>query len=664
MRVRGDDDAELPGRLFRGLKSYLGIRSHERFKVFDRQFRTVALVTLILTQLRETIEAHGDRVSDTLHIGRPVRFVGDDDANEIAMARLQEACLNAGFSSFTFYPEPVAASLSYLHTHRLAAQHADGGAAAVAAVPAAPGAPGAPGASGVPGAPGVPGASGVPAALTALAANGNSVHPQLADSDLLLTFDFGGGTLDLCLLESRGAQFRVLGTAGLPLGGNRVDQLIIKQLVFPELGEGSPIKSARHLSAADTVFPFYRYADYLLNWQMAYMMNQPDLMDTLFAGLRSGEEQQRKLGRLWRLIRGNYAYALLNATERAKARLSEVEQAAIYLPEIDLDIPIDRDLLARILEPVVEEIETAVTALLESHGVPRQRIHRVVCTGGSSQLLPVQALLEGLFPGRIVRFDFYRSIAGGLALANARGLRVRPPLITAVTVTAIRTPLIEPGSDLVTQVLPSLPLPLPDGCVLVVATKVISTAEGRLTGRAGDRRQLHDLVRAEAEYYLEPHASRYDIMLTIKRNWMFVNAGIDQSNAAGKLALWPRDPQASANHLWRRLREHVAGGAAAGGGAGRQRRHSAQLGRGGARHRPLRLRGAARLRRHARPVRPAHGDGENQPGAVDRRCGGTGDGGGRRMHAAGGGGSGGPHPVPAARTERRRAAGAAHQPGG
>ena len=407
VRVRGDDDAELPGRLFRGLKSYLGIRSHERFKVFDRQFRTVALVTLVLTQIRETIEAEGrGEMSDTLHIGRPVRFVGDDDANEIAMARLQEACLNAGFSSFTFYPEPVAASLSYLHTHRLAAQHANGGAAAVAAVPGAP---------------------GVPAALTALAANGNSAHPQLSDSDLLLTFDFGGGTLDLCLLESRGAQFRVLGTAGLPLGGNRIDQLIIKQLVFPELGEGSPIKSARHLTEADTVFPFYRYADYLLNWQMAYMMNQPDLMDTLFAGLRSGEEQQRKLGRLWRLIRGNYAYALLNATERAKARLSEVEQAAIYLPEIDLDIPIDRDLLSRILEPVVDEIESTVTGLLDQTGVPTDRIHRVVCTGGSSQLLPVQALLEGLFPGRIVRFDFYRSIAGGLALANARGLRYALP---------------------------------------------------------------------------------------------------------------------------------------------------------------------------------------------------------------------------------------------
>ena len=128
-----------------------------------------------------------------------------------------------------------------------------------------------------------------------------------------------------------------------------------------------------------------------------------------------------------------------------------------------------------------------------------------------------------------------------------------------MTVTAIRTPLIRPGNDLAGELAASLPLPLPDGCVVVVASKVVSIAEGRLSGRADDRGQLHDLVRAEAEWYLEPHASRYDIMLTVKGNWMFVNAGIDQSNAAGRLALWPRDPQRSANDLWRRLRKHSAG---------------------------------------------------------------------------------------------------------
>lgn len=130
-----------------------------------------------------------------------------------------------------------------------------------------------------------------------------------------------------------------------------------------------------------------------------------------------------------------------------------------------------------------------------------------------------------------------------------------------MTVTAVRTPLIRPGSDLAEELAACLPRPLPDRSVVVVASKVVSIAEGRLTGRAGDRAALHELVRAEAERYLEPHASRYDIMLTIKGNWMFVNAGIDQSNAAGRLALWPRDPQRSANRLWRRLRERSAGGA-------------------------------------------------------------------------------------------------------
>ena len=370
VKVRGDDDADQPGRLFRGLKSYLGVRGHERFRVFDRQFRTVALITLILSEIRRAIEASdesGEAVA--VHIGRPVRFVGDDDANQIAMDRMREACENAGFTDYSFYPEPVAGSLNYLH-NRGGGQVAGG-------------------------------------------SNGTK--------ERLLTFDFGGGTLDLCLLESDASGFNVLATDGVPIGGNRIDQMIIQRLVFPQLGEGIRIKSAAHLDEPDTVFPFYKYGEYLLNWQMAYMMNQPDMMDTLFAGIRSGEEQQRKLGRLWRLIRGNHAYALLNASEQAKSRLAYEPQAAIDLPEIELDVRLDRSTLTQMLQPVVAEIDSVIGSLLATAGLEAGAVDRVVCTGGSSQLLPVQARLEQLFPGRIERFDFYRSIAGGLAIASARG---------------------------------------------------------------------------------------------------------------------------------------------------------------------------------------------------------------------------------------------------
>ena len=93
--------------------------------------------------------------------------------------------------------------------------------------------------------------------------------------------------------------------------------------------------------------------------------------------------------------------------------------------------------------------------------------------------------------------------------------------------------------------------------ILVIASKAFSTAENRFVEKkTGTREEKHELVKQEAEYYLEPHSSKYNMMLTIKRNWMFVNAGIDESNADGKYLLWPEDPQQSLNDLWLKLKNH------------------------------------------------------------------------------------------------------------
>lgn len=90
-----------------------------------------------------------------------------------------------------------------------------------------------------------------------------------------------------------------------------------------------------------------------------------------------------------------------------------------------------------------------------------------------------------------------------------------------------------------------------------IASKIVSTCENRFVPKVtGDRQEKHDLVRQEAEWFIEPHSSKYDLMLTIHRNWMFVNAGIDESNADNQYILWPKDPQASVNAVWRFLREH------------------------------------------------------------------------------------------------------------
>lgn len=125
-------------------------------------------------------------------------------------------------------------------------------------------------------------------------------------------------------------------------------------------------------------------------------------------------------------------------------------------------------------------------------------------------------------------------------------------------VTPIKTRLINPGDNLVEVITSSLPR-LAEKSVLTIATKAFSFCENQLVTKQTDtKEEKWALARKEAEFYLEPNESKYQIMFTIKGNWMFANAGIDESNSAGFYSLWPKNPQKSLNILWEQLREHYA----------------------------------------------------------------------------------------------------------
>lgn len=124
-----------------------------------------------------------------------------------------------------------------------------------------------------------------------------------------------------------------------------------------------------------------------------------------------------------------------------------------------------------------------------------------------------------------------------------------------MNVTAFQTPLLKPGDDLREVIAAVLPR-LPERSMVVVASKAFSTVENRFVPKTTeDKAEKHALVRQEADYYIDPHSSKYNLMLTIKRNALFVNAGIDESNANDQYLLWPEDPQKSLNELWQFLRE-------------------------------------------------------------------------------------------------------------
>src|SRR6185312_10727300 len=93
---------------------------------------------------------------------------------------------------------------------------------------------------------------------------------------------------------------------------------------------------------------------------------------------------------------------------------------------------------------------------------------------------------------------------------------------------------------------------LKENSVLAVTSKIIALCEGRV---AEDTEGTRDrLVEEEAEYYLPRHSSKYDFCISIKHNTFTATAGIDRSNANGKLVLWPKDLQKSANTI----REHIS----------------------------------------------------------------------------------------------------------
>ena len=357
-------DHGLPGRLFLGLKRLLGNPAIDRIFVFNRPYRLVALLTPVLLRLHEAVSRELRAKVSRAHIGRPVNFEGSEvSRNSLAVRRLTEACEHAGFRSIEFYPEPIAATLSFLWQRKL---------------------------------------------------TGNGT---------VLTVDFGGGTLDLSVIRYSGASFEVLATAGADLGGDRIDQLIFRRLLFPLLGEGETWARQMDGQPVETVFPFAEYEEGILNWAITHTLNQNRYKTRLTELIAGGGEAAVKFQRLKDLINYNYSYSVFSAIKRAKAELSSRESSIIDIPELNLIIQFTRAQLDALLVPMMSRLSELIHQVVARANLSMSDIDLVVRTGGSSQIVAVRQLLERLFPDKVTEHDPFTSVAGGLAIADYHGYR-------------------------------------------------------------------------------------------------------------------------------------------------------------------------------------------------------------------------------------------------
>ncbi len=362
-------DADEKGRLIQSLKSHLSNRLLSGTEVFGRRHRLEELLARIVGDLRKQAEVQFMQPVRKVTVGRPVRFVGaeSEEEDELAVSRLREAFMVAGFEQVEFELEPVAAAFTYEAT--------------------------------------------------------------LNREELILIGDFGGGTSDFSLLRV-GPEVRrrgrrpedLLGSSGVGLAGDTFDARIVRKLVSPALGSNS---EARSLNKILPAVPAWIYA-HLEHWHYLSFLRTNNVREILkSARIRALEPE--KIEALIAVIEGDLGYQLHQAVQKVKFELSQSECAEFTFRDgasgasmVELNIPITRTQFESWIADDLAAIEHSVDALLKSTGVEPREVDRVFLTGGSSFVPAVRRIFSSRFgQDRIRGGNEFTSVAQGLALSAA-----------------------------------------------------------------------------------------------------------------------------------------------------------------------------------------------------------------------------------------------------
>ncbi len=92
---------------------------------------------------------------------------------------------------------------------------------------------------------------------------------------------------------------------------------------------------------------------------------------------------------------------------------------------------------------------------------------------------------------------------------------------------------------------------LKEDSLVVVTSKIVALSERR-TAMVDNEETKENMIRSESEFAVQ---TRY-VWLTVKDGMVMANAGIDESNADGKLILLPKDSFQSAHLLRTALQRH------------------------------------------------------------------------------------------------------------
>ncbi len=353
--VTAEVDTAANGRLIQSIKTTLrrpkifthGRSDSPRVQVFDRLYPVEDLIALVMRDMRERAQSALGKPVEGVVIGRPVKFSDTPGADESAEAILRQAAHFAGFKEIAFELEPVAAAYVY--------------------------------------------------------------HRQAVERQHVLVFDFGGGTLDLTVMEVGGEHHpNVLATHGVLLGGDDLDRALMRPM-RKYFGEGATLADGSPLPA--------HMIEMLEGWQMMVNLSRPRYY-SVFVQAKKGSHPQA-IDRLEKLVRQNLGFAFFQELEQAKIRLSTSPTTEIRFAIGGTEIceVITQAQFEKLIQDDLKIAGDAVDEVLKQSGLQASQIQAVLRTGGSAEIPAfIRLLAERFGEERLRALNPFESIVGGLAI--------------------------------------------------------------------------------------------------------------------------------------------------------------------------------------------------------------------------------------------------------
>jgi hypothetical chaperone protein len=322
----------MEGRLFRSFKSQLPNRQYLGTFVEDRVITLETMIGLFLLEMKKRAEKLLSVKFDSAVIGRPARYSLDNGSNEFAIHRMEKAVKLAGFTSYEFVPEPLAAALEF--------------------------------------------------------------RRYQTEEKLALIGDFGGGTSDFTLIRLNPSSFSqndVLAVEGCPLAGDAFDSLFMSQKLSEHFGSKVNYK----LPMGSNVLKMPTSISERLNKPslIVHLKEKPSY--EFIKDIRKcvlNEVDLKKIDQLFALIEDQQIYRFFDNIENSKKELSSLAECefSFEYPGIDVKETFNRVQFENWSEGVCEQIFSALDQCFESADLSESDVDLVCLTGGTVHVPMIQ----------------------------------------------------------------------------------------------------------------------------------------------------------------------------------------------------------------------------------------------------------------------------------